>query len=75
MRIKLSNLLNIWYGIVGDHIVRPLFIHGNLTGEIYLNMLEPFTTEKIEDHQNNNVDKLLFQQEGASLYYVVAVRK
>src|SRR6202042_2575462 len=32
--------LNVWAGILGNHIIGPLFIEGNLTGPLYLDMLE-----------------------------------
>ncbi|CAH1110991.1 unnamed protein product [Psylliodes chrysocephalus] len=52
--------LNVWVGILGDHLIGPLFIPGNLNGEIYLEMLEnaidPLITEKLEN------DPLLIEQ-------------
>lgn len=30
----------IWEGIIGNHIVGPFFIHGNLKGEKYLELIQ-----------------------------------
>lgn len=71
--------INVWCGILGSHIIGPLFIPGNLTGEVYLNMLndaiDPFITQIIEDDQNHNADRLHFQQDGAPPHYVAPVRE
>lgn len=32
--------LNVWCGILGDKIIGPFFIDGNLTGDVYLEMLD-----------------------------------
>uniref|UniRef100_A0A8D8W2K6 DUF4817 domain-containing protein n=1 Tax=Cacopsylla melanoneura TaxID=428564 RepID=A0A8D8W2K6_9HEMI len=32
--------INVWAGIMGNHIIGPLFYRENLTGELYLSMLE-----------------------------------
>lgn len=71
--------INVWSGILGNHIIGPLFIPGNLTGEVYLNMLEdtidPLITQIIEDDQNHTADRLHFQQDGAPPHYVAPVRQ
>ncbi|KAJ4431161.1 hypothetical protein ANN_19756 [Periplaneta americana] len=37
---KFPQKINLWAGIYEDDIVGPIFIEGNLTGELYLNILE-----------------------------------
>lgn len=32
--------VNVWTGIVGDHMIGPLFFDGNLSGDKYLALLE-----------------------------------
>ena len=48
--------INVWAGIFGDDIVGPIFIEENLTGELYLNILEnvidPFITLLLENQVN-----------------------
>ena len=31
---------NVWAGIIGDRIIGPIFIDGNLNGDRYLELLE-----------------------------------
>lgn len=76
---QLPQKLNVWCGILKNHIVEPHSIPGNLTDEVDLNMLEgiidPLITETIEDDQNHNTERFRFQQDGAPPHYVVAVRE
>lgn len=77
--------INVWAGILGNQVIGPLFINGNLNGEMYLNMLEntinPLITEAIEnqlDRDGNNFldeNELYFQQDGAPPHYVLPVRQ
>lgn len=70
--------LNVWIGILGDHIVGPLFIDGNLTGELYLNMLEnlihPLIVEIAENNPNEFDMDITFQQDGAPPHFSRQVR-
>ena len=62
--------INVWAGILGNEIIGPVFIEGNLNGELYLDMFEnvidPLITESLEN--------LHFQQDGALPHYAVLVR-
>lgn len=72
--------VNVWAGILGNHIVGPLFLNSNLTGEVYLEMLEnaiePLILQILEDNQNEfgNLE-ITFQQDGAPAHYYFAVRR
>lgn len=76
--------LNVWAGILGDALIGPLFIPGNLSGDIYLDMLEntiqPLIVHELEnqrDDQGNlalEEDLLHYQQDGAPPHYAAAVR-
>lgn len=59
--------LNVLAGILRNNIVGALFISGNSTGGVYLDMLEnaikPLIREIIENNKNHNVNSLHFQQE------------
>ncbi|XP_071054939.1 histone-lysine N-methyltransferase SETMAR-like [Onthophagus taurus] len=52
-RTQYPQKLNVWAGLVGDHIIGPFFIEGNLNGHKYLNML-----------QNDVIGSIWFQQDG-----------
>lgn len=71
--------LNVWAGILGDHLVGPFFIDGNLNGDIYLEMLEdlidPMITEILENDNNLFEDQITFQQDGAPPHYTLEVRQ
>ena len=77
--------VNVWAGILGDEIIGPVFIEGNLTGQLYLQCLEdvidPLITQSVEtqvDGDGNmmlNEEKLHFQQDGAPPHYAVPVRE
>lgn len=71
--------LNVWAGIFGNRIVGPFFLEGNLTGEMYLGLLEdtidPMLTDIIENDQNYLEDQLIFQQDGAPAHYALPVRQ
>lgn len=71
--------LNVWAGILGDHIVGPFFIEGNLTGPLYLNMLqneiEPEINRLIQANPEEFQDlEITFQQDGAPPHYFRQVR-
>lgn len=78
-RTQYPQKLNVWAGILGDHIVGPFFIDGNLNGNIYLELLEttvdPHITELLENDENLLENELVFQQDGAPPHYVVPVRE
>uniref|UniRef100_V5G0A7 Transposable element Tc3 transposase n=1 Tax=Anoplophora glabripennis TaxID=217634 RepID=V5G0A7_ANOGL len=71
--------LNVWAGILGDHLVGPFFIQGNLDGNTYLELLEstidPRITEILESDDNLLENEITFQQDGAPPHYAAAVRQ
>lgn len=71
--------LNVWAGIFGDRLVGPFFLPGNLTGQMYLQLLEdaidPALTDIIENVPEYDEDHLIFQQDGAPPHYALIVRQ
>lgn len=73
--------LNVWAGIFGDHLVGPFFLPGNLTGEMYLELLQgaidPALTAIIENQNDRRyiANRLMFQQDGAPPHYALRVRQ
>ncbi|KAL3288976.1 hypothetical protein HHI36_003419 [Cryptolaemus montrouzieri] len=65
--------LNVWVGIYCDHLIGPFFIPGNLTGELYYQLLEefidPVITEIIENDPRYSENEVVFQQDGASPHF------
>lgn len=70
--------LNVWAGIFGNSIVGPFFLPGNLTGDMYLDLLEntidPALTDIIENNPGYVEADLIFQQDGAPPHYSQNVR-
>lgn len=66
--------INVWAGIYGDNIVGPFFIRENLTGDLYLRLLQdkvgPRLAELVPDDEG-----VIFQQDGAPPHYAVDVRE
>lgn len=71
--------LNVWAGILGNHIIGPLFIDGNLNGDKYLDMLQndvtPLIIQAVRDDPNLLDNEIVFQQDGAPAHYAVQVRE
>lgn len=73
--------VNVWAGIVGDHIIGPFFINGNLNGDNYLALLQnnvlPTLTNLYPDPANPQLpaNMIWFQQDGAPPHYQINVRQ
>lgn len=71
--------VNVWAGILGNHIIGPIFIDGNLTGQLYLNMLQNEITYLIDRVVEANPlyfdMPIIFQQDGATPHYFRQVRE
>jgi len=77
--------LNVWAGIFGDTIVGPLFIDGNLNGDVYHNLLQeyihPLIVDLIENAVNDGGElqydepNVYFQQDGAPPHYSIINRE
>lgn len=76
---------NVWAGIYGDKIIGPLFIDENLTGELYLDLLEnsidPLIVHELENQTDEDGNRILnenqirYQQDGAPPHYHRRVRE
>eukprot|EP00102_Acyrthosiphon_pisum_P023333 XP_016660543.1 PREDICTED: uncharacterized protein LOC107883949 [Acyrthosiphon pisum] len=73
--------INVWTSILGDHVIGPIFLEGNITGEKYLaileNTIQPLVFRKIENNDNLtelDEEKIVFQQDGAPAHYTITVR-
>lgn len=69
--------LNVWAGILGNHIIGPIFLEENLNGPMYLNMLQNTITPLIDAVVAQNpheFEEVIFQQDGAPPHYFRQVR-
>lgn len=69
--------LNVWARIIGNHIISPFFIDGNLNGSNYLTLLQnnivPILTDLYADPPNPqaSANMIWFQQAGAPPHYQI----
>lgn len=63
LRTQYPQKVNVWAGILGDNIVGPFFINGNLNGERYLQLLQQDIIPAVQN-LNVNFDEIWFQQDG-----------
>ena len=66
--------LNVWAGIIGDHILGPFFLPARLTGEAYLNFLENDLPILLEDVALNVRRNMWYQQDGAGPHFANIVK-
>lgn len=67
--------LNVWAGIVGEHIVGPIFYDQNLNGQLYLDILQNRVPPLLEDVPLDMRRVMWFQQDGATPHRVELVRR
>lgn len=65
--------VNVWAGLLGDSVVGPFFIDGNLTGGKYLEMLQGNIVPAINGIVQNSFNPV-FQHDGAPAHFDVRVR-
>jgi len=64
--------VNVWVGIIGRNTIGPFFIDGNLTTEVYLQLLRDQVIPHLEVmYPDNNI---WFQQDGAPAHFGLPVR-
>lgn len=66
--------VNVWCSIVGDSIIGPFFIEGNLNGPRYLDLLLTEIVPAIQNVFPEEFDEVWFQQDSAPPHYSVIVR-
>ena len=72
--------MNVWYGIIGDHIVHLFFINGILTSDKYRQLLQQSINSRLRqvfpNYANSNLpaESIWFQQDGSPLHFGRQVR-
>lgn len=74
MDIRRRWSLNVWGGIVGEHVVGPYFFEGHLNGQMYLQFLEHGFWDLLENIPLNIIQNLWLQHDGASPHYNLDIR-
>ncbi|XP_070528721.1 uncharacterized protein [Cardiocondyla obscurior] len=57
-------ILNVWFGIIGDHIIGPEFIQERVNAEYYSNFLLNRLNELLENVPLAHRARMIFQQDG-----------
>ena len=65
--------VNVWAGVIGNNIIGPFFIEGNLTSDIYLHLLQNSIIPACQDlfpNENNILqEEIWYQQDGAPAHF------
>jgi hypothetical protein len=67
--------LNVWAGIINDHVIGPHFFEGSLTGDRYHQFLDENLPILIEEVNLNTRHIMWFQHDGAPPHYYRRVRQ
>jgi hypothetical protein len=73
--------LNVWAGIIGDRILEPVFLDGNLDGATHVTLLQEDLMAPLATLFPNRLDpdlpdeRIWYQQDGAPPHYAVFGRK
>ncbi|XP_046434517.1 uncharacterized protein LOC124186678 [Neodiprion fabricii] len=66
--------LNVWLGAIGNRLIGPFFIDGNLNGEKYLWLLRERIVPALRLIEEEIGEPVWFQQDGAPPHFTRAVR-
>ncbi|GFX45512.1 uncharacterized protein TNCV_2740491 [Trichonephila clavipes] len=69
-------LVNVWAGILGDHLIGPYILPDRLTGPRYLIFLEQVLPELLDSAHVTAATRtsMWFQQDGAPAHFSISVR-
>jgi hypothetical protein len=60
--------INVWGGIIGEHVLGPHFFEGHLNGQMYLKFLRNECTDLIDQLPLNVVRNMIFQHDGTCTF-------
>lgn len=67
--------LNVWMGIISNHLVGPYFLPQNLNGETYEHFLRVDLPDLLDDLPLNLIRDMWFQHDGCPAHYRRSVRE
>jgi len=73
-RTQYPQKINVWAGILGDNIIGPFFLEGNLTGESFLELLRNQIVPALAEVVPEN-EEIWFQMDGCPAHNTLAVRE
>lgn len=72
-RTQWPQKVNVWLGILGQHIIGPFYIDGNLNGDKYLQMLQEQICPGIQRVMGDRIENVWFQHDGCPSHCTRAV--
>lgn len=67
--------LNVWMGIISNHLIRPYILPNNLNGEHYENFLRNDLTDLLDDLPLSLIRDMWYQHDGCPAHYRRSVRE
>ena len=67
--------VNIWEGIIGDHLIGPWELPPRLTGEVYLDFLQNFLPVLFQEVPLRTRERMWYQHDGAPAYFQRLIRE
>jgi len=67
--------VNVWIGVIGNHLIGPHFLPPRLNSHLFLQFLENDLGNYLEDVPLNVRQQMWFQMDGAPAHYGVNVRR
>lgn len=75
LRTQYPQKLNVWGGMLGDHMIGPFFIDGTLNGLKYLNLLQQQIVPEIRRLAGRRFNQIWFQQDGCPAHNGILVQE
>lgn len=75
LRTQYPEKLNTWAGILGDFVIGPFYINGNLNGAKYLELLNTQIIPAVRALPGIDINNTWFQQDGCPAHNTAAVRE
>lgn len=66
-------MVNVWAGIIGNHLVGPFIIDGRLDGQLYLDFLENHLNYLLEDVPIQTRINMWYMHYGAPPHFSIVV--
>lgn len=74
VRTQFPQKLNVWMGILGENVIGPFYIEGNLNSVKYLDLLRHHIVPEIRRLAGARFNNIWFQQDGCSVHNRVTVQ-
>ena len=73
VKVQGRSTVSVWCGMIGNKVLGPIIIDGNLNGQTYLNMLQNEIEDLIDQQRLMNYHNIVWQQDGAPAHNTIQV--